>query len=455
MNFKLSLSVCVLAALLSACTLNPAANKAESESVSASRPVSATSAVSSAPEAASASTTASESTSTASSASEAASAASSAPDVANVVFSAPEAVNMASSAPDGAPALAISANGTELLLKSKGKPQQITVVSPDALPSVADGSNIAVKITADGQPVFEGSSAQLNTFSPKQNGQYLYEFTVADGAAAGTYQVAANCKFQPQISFSSPKVTLGEALVLHANYVDGMKVTATTDLPFQPKFYAYDGGMMAILPVAYTTPVGTYQLKIQAGAQNFHYTISVQGRDFVVQNLTVDAGVTANTAKSDTANAEWATKIEPLKKISEPVKYWSGAFLQPVQGEITTEFGVIRYTNGSKIATRHSGIDIAASQGTQIAAANAGKVQFADFLQLTGNTVVLDHGMGLKSFYYHMNSLDVTAGTLVKKGDPIGKVGTTGFSTGPHLHYSLLVNDVFINPWTAFDQGIE
>ena len=89
-----------------------------------------------------------------------------------------------------------------------------------------------------------------------------------------------------------------------------------------------------------------------------------------------------------------------------------------------------------------------------IAAANNGKILFADFLQLTGNTVVIDHGFGLKSFYYHMDSLNVKEGDMVQTGDIVGTVGSTGYSTGPHLHYSLLVNNVFINPWTAFEHGI-
>ncbi|WP_343281823.1 M23 family metallopeptidase, partial [Ligaoa zhengdingensis] len=101
-----------------------------------------------------------------------------------------------------------------------------------------------------------------------------------------------------------------------------------------------------------------------------------------------------------------------------------------------------------------SGIDIAAAAGTPVAAAGSGRVLFADFIQLTGNTVIIEHGFGVKSWYYHMQSLDVAEGDMVKQGDPIGKVGSTGFSTGPHLHFCMSVNNVFTNPWTAFEQGI-
>ena len=135
-------------------------------------------------------------------------------------------------------------------------------------------------------------------------------------------------------------------------------------------------------------------------------------------------------------------------------RYWENPFLQPVSGEITTQFGCIRYTNDDPTPSRHGGIDIAAKTGTDVLAANNGRVLFAERIQLTGNTVVIEHGYGLKSFYYHMDSLSVSAGDAVKKGDKIGEVGTTGYSTGPHLHFALAVNNVFVNPWTAFDPGI-
>lgn len=259
---------------------------------------------------------------------------------------------------------------------------------------------------------------------------------------------------EPVVTLAADALNMGEVLTIRVANAGELAPTATTSLSFQPTFFPEGEEHLALLPVAYTTPAGVYTLQIQVGETSFDYEINVTDREFTVQYLTVDATVTANTAGNDDANTEWNQKIEPLKQVSDPVKYWSGAFVQPVQGEITTEYGAIRYTNGSTNADRHGGIDIAAAQGTQISAANAGKILFADFIQLTGNTVVLEHGLGLKSFYYHMDSLDVAEGDMVATGDPIGKVGTTGFSTGPHLHYALLVNNVYVNPWTAFETGI-
>ena len=87
-------------------------------------------------------------------------------------------------------------------------------------------------------------------------------------------------------------------------------------------------------------------------------------------------------------------------------------------------------------------------------ASNNGRVLIADSLIETGNTVVIEHGFGLKTWYYHMNELSVKTGDWVKQGDVIGKVGSTGFSTGPHLHFAASVNSVYINPITLINEGV-
>ena len=275
----------------------------------------------------------------------------------------------------------------------------------------------------------------------------------ASSGEADAEPVPEQPKSPPRVSLSNRIIELGEVLVLHISNVESSEVVADTDLPHNSLFYPDGDGLTVLLPISYNETPGNYTLSIQARDKTFDYTIMVADREFEIQNLTISESTVGSTNTAE-ANQEWEQKIEPLKMLASPDKYWEGLFMQPVQGEITTEFGSIRYTNGSATSTRHSGIDIAAAQGTPVAAANNGKILFADFLQLTGNTVVIDHGFGLKSFYYHMDSLDVKEGDMVKTGDIVGAVGSTGYSTGPHLHYSLLVNNVFINPWTAFESGV-
>lgn len=279
--------------------------------------------------------------------------------------------------------------------------------------------------------------------------------TVASVAAANSSVVSISSEPAVELSTSTPVV--GEVMTIRVQ--NAKHAAAATSLGFTPQFFQDGDSLIALLPVAYTTVPGQYTLDVTVDGRAFHYTLNVTDREFEKQYLTVDETTTKNTAGSSDANNEWTQRVEPLKLISDPQQYWSGPFISPIEGEInnkiTTEYGSIRYTNGSQVASRHSGIDIAVKTGTPVLAVGNGRVQFADYLQLTGNTVVIEHGFGLKSLYYHMDSLNVQEGEMVKQGQQIGAVGSTGFSTGPHCHLSMAVNTVFTNPWTLMEKGIQ
>jgi len=129
-----------------------------------------------------------------------------------------------------------------------------------------------------------------------------------------------------------------------------------------------------------------------------------------------------------------------------------GAFLQPNEGKVFPNFGQRRIYNDAPRST-HTGVDIAAPQGDPIRAANAGKVVLASHLYLSGNAVIIDHGLGVFSFYGHMSKILVKRGQAVGKGDVIGKCGTTGRSTGPHLHWAVRVFDSRVDPFSLLEFG--
>lgn len=119
------------------------------------------------------------------------------------------------------------------------------------------------------------------------------------------------------------------------------------------------------------------------------------------------------------------------------------ALLQPVQGRISSGFGVDRGDHS------HKGIDIAAPCGTPVQAAAAGRVTSAHYSDTAGNMVIIDHGGGLDTRYFHLSRFAVRAGAQVAQGQVIGYVGSTGRSTGCHLHWEVRLNGQAINPLTA------
>ena len=138
-----------------------------------------------------------------------------------------------------------------------------------------------------------------------------------------------------------------------------------------------------------------------------------------------------------------------------PERLWSGAFQLPVPSEINSPYGIGRSYNGGPVSSFHRGIDFSAAEGTPVAAANAGRIAFVGDLALRGISIIIDHGAGVFSGYHHLSSTAVQEGQRVAKGDIVGYSGDTGQSTGPHLHWEIIVRGVEVDAlaWTEREIG--
>lgn len=131
--------------------------------------------------------------------------------------------------------------------------------------------------------------------------------------------------------------------------------------------------------------------------------------------------------------------------VADPL--WRDPFLLPVEGSSTSSFGSPRrYAPGGGVSY-HQGADIAAPEGTPIVVTNDGVVRVAGFYPIKGGLTVIDHGGGVSSLYFHQSVMQVAPEQRVRRGEQIGEVGTTGLSTGPHLHWEMRVNTLPTNPF--------
>jgi hypothetical protein len=144
------------------------------------------------------------------------------------------------------------------------------------------------------------------------------------------------------------------------------------------------------------------------------------------------------------AHADEDRRLGEIYRDAGGPKRWDGPFRVPVQGEVTTAFGTHRSYE------YHPGMDFAAPLGAPVAAPANGVVVFVGSVPARGNIVILDHGAGVFSTYAHLQRQDVELGAMVKPGQTIGRVGSTGFSTGPHLHWEMWVDGANVDPreWT-------
>ena len=179
-------------------------------------------------------------------------------------------------------------------------------------------------------------------------------------------------------------------------------------------------------------------------------TVLVMKEDYSVQHLKLPKKkVDLNKKTLVRVKAERKEMMSAFNSIS-PHPYWEGPFIAPVKGRISGRFGSRRVINGQP-KNPHSGEDIAAPKGTKVAAMNSGTVSLTHDHFFTGKGVILDHGLGLHSMYFHLSEISVKEGQVVKKGQTIGKVGATGRATGPHLHWGVRLNGSRINPYSLIN----
>jgi len=146
--------------------------------------------------------------------------------------------------------------------------------------------------------------------------------------------------------------------------------------------------------------------------------------------------------------------IETICEDTQPKQLWEGAFLRMKNAATMATFGDRRtyYHNGNKISTSvHMGVDLASTQNAPVEASNGGIVLFTGHIGIYGNTVIIDHGMGVFSLYGHLSSISVRKNQTVKKGESIGRTGLTGMAGGDHLHFSMIVGGKFVNPVEWWD----
>lgn len=174
--------------------------------------------------------------------------------------------------------------------------------------------------------------------------------------------------------------------------------------------------------------------------------VRVKAGNFAVERLTV-AKEYAEPSPEEIARAEKeGQRLMEIFATVTPAKLWQGRFRLPLDGaHMARNFGRRRVLNGIP-GSPHTGMDFPAAAGTPIHAAQSGRVVLAEENFFSGNTVVVDHGLGIYTFYCHMERIDVAAGDSVKAGAVLGLVGATGRVTGPHLHWALRVDTARVNP---------
>ena len=175
------------------------------------------------------------------------------------------------------------------------------------------------------------------------------------------------------------------------------------------------------------------------------FNLKVTPKDYPAQELKVDSKfVDLSKTDADRAAAERKRNDAVIARYT-PERMWTLPFFRPVPGELSSTFGLRRVFNGQP-RNAHRGLDFRAAAGAPIHAVADGVVALADSQFFAGNVIYVDHGLGVFSVYMHMSEIGVKEGDKITRGQIVGKVGSTGRATGPHLHLSLMLQGTGADP---------
>jgi murein DD-endopeptidase MepM/ murein hydrolase activator NlpD len=215
-------------------------------------------------------------------------------------------------------------------------------------------------------------------------------------------------------------------------------------------FVGGEGQYRTLIGIHALAPAGAYLLELKAVQGDrevpLRSLIQVSEGSYGVQYL-VFSGEKAALLDPDLV----ASEAERVRNVAEQVTLpgqWVAPFALPLAGSpaVTAPFGTRRSYGGGPANSYHGGVDYGVGEGTPVYAPAPGRVALAEPLQVRGNAVIVDHGRGVMTGYWHLSAIEVTAGQTVAVGDVLGRVGNTGLSTGAHLHWELRVMGIQVDP---------
>lgn len=257
------------------------------------------------------------------------------------------------------------------------------------------------------------------------------------------------------LEFSASPAVAGQALGLRGNILPPA-ITVAGRLDVLPLVATVENGrFLALVGAGAFFGAGEPELMIRVdGVPAWAQPILFTDHEWQYQELTL----TGEAAQIDqAARDEERARLRELWTTVKSGPLWTGPFALPIQDylEVSANYGARRAYNGGPYLTYHEGVDFSAWAGTPVTAPAAGTVVLAERLYVRGGAVIIDHGLGVYSGYYHLSAVHATPGQAVQPGDLLGEVGTTGLSTGNHLHWDLLVNGVWVDPVAWQAQGLD
>lgn len=254
-----------------------------------------------------------------------------------------------------------------------------------------------------------------------------------------------------QVVLSPKKVGPGDLLLITVKNTKG-PVEGTFDGK-KIFFNQAQNAFKALVGIDLLSEPRKYILELAYEGKKFQRSVRVSRKAYPVQHLTLPKDMVELSPENE-ARAERDQKKTAAIWPNQTGRLWAGNFMNPREGEIVTKFGVKRFMNTIP-KNPHTGVDVAANEGDEVRAPNSGTAILVDDLYYSGNSIIVDHGQGIYTMFFHLSKTLVTPGQQVNKGDVIGLVGSTGRSTGAHLHWGARVQGARVDPLELINFKLE
>ncbi len=337
-----------------------------------------------------------------------------------------------------------------------------TPAAPDA------GRFTAIHVVTAGESLsriaarYGATTAELAAVNGLENPDRLIvgQRLLVPGDSDSAIEVGSNADSLPwpftAFELRSPNPSQGDTVLVWVETAeDAEDVAVKGNFEGQEIRFAHQGRThWGVLPIHPMAAVGPYEVRVQASASGQAPTsvvghLRVRAGGFDVEHITIPPGK-ANLLDPELIRIE-REKLGQALEVTDPLPLWHGLFIYPAgDAVISSDFGTRRSYNGGPATSFHEGLDFDVDEGEPVMAAADGRVAMAEPLTVRGNAILIDHGLGVHTGYWHLSEVNVAVGQQVKAGEVIGKAGSSGLSTGPHLHWEIRIGQINVNPvqWT-------
>lgn len=309
---------------------------------------------------------------------------------------------------------------------------------------------VNLQITESRDLYFHVEAKWYETEGKNGQGSAVYDFKAKVNTPPSFFATYSNqAEFYPGDFF----------MITAKNIAQGAEIFFRSEpaINYTPVFLPDGEYYRALIPISYELSAGKYTMTLESDGVSQSFDVLVKDKTFRTVNLTMDASIVSATRTENTL-ARFEADMRPVAKdvtVKQGAMFY-GLFGQGVgaDAQLYVGFGLTKVINNGA-SYRHQGVDYLLSQGAPVSAVNDGVVVFVGATDLSGNTVVIDHGLGLKSWYCHLSTTGVQVGDTVCKGDVLGGAGKTGFAAQTMAHIGLSVFDVPVSPYPLWENALE